>query len=124
LGANSQFQQRRIASLREQLQVPDDTEWSVIEALIQKVMAAQRVVQADQNGSQQFGAAFANTTPEADAVGKAVLNNASNTEILTALTKLVAVRKTHLADLEKAQADLRAVLTLKQEAVATVNGLL
>ena len=41
-----------------------------------------------------------------------------------ALEKYVAWRKAKLAALEQAQADLRKVLTTRQEAIATLNGLL
>jgi hypothetical protein len=127
-------QPRPTANLRVQLQVTDDLEWSVIETLIQKVLDAQQVIQADHIGSvrgqvnqiagQMFGAGLARTNPEVQTVGNAVQNEASNKEIQAALTNLKEARKAHLAALEKAQDDLRKVLTLKQEAVATINGLL
>jgi hypothetical protein len=130
----TQLQQQRTADLREQFQITDDVDWSVIEALIQKVVDAQRVVQGDalggmmglgnQNGGLQLRAGLARQSPEADAVRKAVQDTAPNEEIQAALTKLQEARKAHLAALEKAQADLRKVLTLRQEAIATVNGLL
>ncbi len=41
-----------------------------------------------------------------------------------ALERYQAARKVKLADLEKAQDDLRKVLTARQEAIATLNGLL
>jgi len=41
-----------------------------------------------------------------------------------ALEKYQASRKTSQAALEQAQADLRKVLTTRQEAIATLNGLL
>jgi hypothetical protein len=150
----TQLPPRQAADLREQLQVTDDTEWSVIQALIQKVMEAKRVVQADQmdsllgqasrnaglmaqgnrngglmaqanrNPGQQIPTGFAMTSPEADAVRTAIQNEASNQEIQAALTKLADARKAHLTALQKAQEDLRKVLTVRQEAVATVGGLL
>jgi hypothetical protein len=131
----AQIQPQRTVDLRELLQVTDDAEWSVVEALIQKVTAAQRVIQGDhvsgvmgqgsQIGRLQFGAAFATkTSPETDAVGKAIQSNASKQEIQAALTQLVEARKAHVAALEKAQAELRKVLTLRQEAIATLYDLL
>jgi hypothetical protein len=149
--AAQQFQQRRTASLREQLGITDDVEWSAVDALIQKVIAAQQVVQSEQpattaafnvrNGSaaallNQFQGMRANqngrqpqagvtrTSPETEAVNAAIANRASDADMTTALAKLVESHKAHKAALEKAQADLRSVLTVKQEAVATVNGLL
>jgi len=40
------------------------------------------------------------------------------------LDKYVASRKAKQAQLEKAQEDLRKILTSRQEAIATLNGLL
>jgi hypothetical protein len=40
------------------------------------------------------------------------------------LAKLAEARKTHQAALQKAQDDLRKVVTVRQEAVLTVNGYL
>jgi hypothetical protein len=41
-----------------------------------------------------------------------------------AIAKFQAARKAKMADLEKAQAELRGVLTVRQEAIATSDGLL
>jgi hypothetical protein len=149
----SQFQPRRTADLREQMGITDDNEWTAVQALIQKVTDAQRVIQGDQtgammafnrgansvadligraiqrsqggqNGGQQSMSSLTTTSPEAEALRKAVENNAPGEETTNAVVKLRELRKAHQAALEKAQADLRKVLTLKQEAVATVNGLL
>ena len=62
--------------------------------------------------------------PEADALQKAIDSKASKAELKAALEKYVASRKAKQAELEKAQADLRKVLTPRQEAIATLNGLL
>jgi hypothetical protein len=127
-------QPRPSVNLRVQLQVTDDDEWSVIEPLIQKVLDAQQAIQADHMGGatgqvnqiagQLFGAGLVRTNPEVQAVGNAVQSDAPSQEIKAALANLMEARKAHLAALEKAQDDLRKVLTLRQEAVATVNGLL
>jgi len=55
---------------------------------------------------------------------RAIEGKASNAELKAALAKFVEARKTKQAELEKAQAELRKVLSLRQEAVATQNGLL
>jgi hypothetical protein len=149
--AAQQLQQRRTASLREQLGITDDVEWSAVDALIQKVIAAQQVVQSEEpagttafnvgNGSvaalvnrvqgmqanqngRQPRAGVTRTSPETEAVNTAIASRVSDQDMTAALAKLVESHKAHKAALEKAQADLRSVLTVKQEAVATVNGLL
>ena len=63
-------------------------------------------------------------SPEADALQKAIDSKASKAEMKAALDKYVASRKAKQAALEQAQADLRKVLTSRQEAIATLNGLL
>jgi hypothetical protein len=63
-------------------------------------------------------------SPEADALQKAIDAKAPKAEIKAAIEKYVASRKAKQAELEKAQDDLRKVLTTRQEAIATLNGLL
>ena len=62
--------------------------------------------------------------PEAEALQKAIDAKAPKAEIKAALDRYVASRKAKQADLEKAQDELRKVLTARQEAIATLNGLL
>jgi hypothetical protein len=144
-----QFFQNRI---KERLEITDDTEWKAIQPLVQKVMDARRAVPSgmgmggffgggggrrnggDQGGGDQagggggrrrggmggmFGAA---PSPEAEALQKAIDAKASKSELKAALAKFQEAKKAKQADLEKAQEDLRKVLTARQEAIATVNG--
>jgi len=62
--------------------------------------------------------------PEAEALQKAIESQASNDEIKAKLAKLREARKEKEAKLEKAQEDLRKVLSLRQEAAAVLAGLL
>ena len=78
---------------------------------------------ADQ-GQQRRGGMFGTPSPEADALQKAIDSKASKAEMKAALEKYQASRKANQAALEQAQADLRKVLTTRQEAIATLNGLL
>ena len=55
---------------------------------------------------------------------KAVNAKASNAEVKAALAKFLQARKVKQANLEKAQADLRQVLSVRQEAIASLTGLL
>jgi hypothetical protein len=55
---------------------------------------------------------------------KAIDAKAPKAEVKAALEKYVAARKAKQAELEKAQEELRKVLTSRQEAIATLNGLL
>ena len=135
----AQFRERMMQNLREQLEVTDDSEWKAMEPIVQKVMDA-RMASAGGMGRGMFGrrrggdnnggdqpqrrGPFGQPMPEADALQKAIDAKASKAEIKAALDKYVAARKAKQAELEKAQDDLRKVLTSRQEAIATLNGLL
>ncbi len=62
--------------------------------------------------------------PELEALRKAIEDKASTSEIKTKLAALRAARQKKEAELEKAQEELRAVLSARQEAVAVTLGLL
>lgn len=134
----AQFQQRMMERTKEQLEITDDTEWKALEPLVQKVMDARRETLAGlgrgfgrggrggggDNGGGNRGGAFGTPSPEAEALQKAIDGKAPNAEIKAALAKFEQSRKAKLAALEKAQAELRKVLTPRQEAIAAMNGLL
>jgi hypothetical protein len=61
---------------------------------------------------------------ELQAVQRAVDGNASKEDTKAVLEKLAQVRREHRAGLEKAQDDLRKVVTVRQEAILTVAGYL
>jgi len=140
----AQFQQQRMDRLKEELDIKDD-EWTALQPLVQKVMDAQRAVFADRmrgfmrggrpggdtagggdNGGRRRGGGFGGgePSPEADALQKAIESKASNSEMKAALAKFVEARKAKQADLETAQANLKKVLTVRQEAVLTAAGYL
>ncbi len=62
--------------------------------------------------------------PEVEALQKAIEAKADPEEIKAKLANLRSARKEKQAKLEKAQEDLRGVLTARQEAIAVVMGLL
>lgn len=146
----AQFQQRMLDGYRDRLEIKDDAEWKAIEPLIQKVMDARRESMSGMargmfgggrnrggnggggndggnnggNNGGRGGGMFGTPSPEAEALQKAIDNKAPNAEIKAALAKYVESKKAKQADLEKAQAELRKVLTVRQEAIASLNGLL
>jgi len=141
----AQFQQRMMEGLKDRLEVKDDAEWKALEPLIQKVMDARRDSMSgmgrgmfgarggrggNDNGNNnndrgsRGGGFFGTPSPEAEALQKAIDNKAPNSEIKAALAKYIESRKAKQADLEKAQAELRKVLTTRQEAIASLSGLL
>jgi hypothetical protein len=78
-------------------------------------------VQGRPPGAGGFGR---ETSPELDALRKALDNKASAAEIKAKLADLRAARKKKEAELEKAQDNLREILSARQEAVAVTLGLL
>src|SRR5260221_6595432 len=131
--------------MKEQLEVSDDAEWKALEPLVQNVMEARRGTMSGMGrgmfggGPRRGGANTAGgggdqqqqrrgpmgqSSPEADALQKAIDAKAPKAEVKAALEKFIASRKAKQAELEKAQDELRKVLTSRQEAIATLNGLL
>ncbi len=135
-----QFMQRRLERIHEQMGITNDTEWNVIEGRAQKVFEAQAALfgfRGRGGGGRQNGGGGDNAggggrrggfggppSPELESLQNAVQNNAPTEQIKAAMEKLRAARKAKEAALEKAQEDLKGVLTVKQEAVAVANGLI
>ena len=141
----AQFQQRMMDGIRDQLGFTNDTDWSAVQPLIQKVMDARRDVGAgggmgrmfrnrggnggnanNANGGNRRGGGFfgGQPSPEAEALQKAIDDNAPAAQIQSALARYEASQKAKQDKLLQAQQELRGVLTVKQEAQATLLGLL
>jgi len=128
----AQMQQRMLERIQEQLGFTNDTEWDAVKPLVLKVMDARRDVGfggmgrmfggrnrgGDQGGGNRGGGIFGQTSPEQEALQKAIDDNAPAAQIKDLLAKYKATQKTKQAKLEAAQADLKAVLSTKQEAQA------
>ena len=144
---SAEFRQRMMDRYKERLEITDDGEWKAIQPLIQKVMDARMASfsgmggrgffggrdggRGDDNGNREGGdrdrgrgGAFGQPNPDAEALQRAIDAKASNSEMKAALAKLQESRKAKQAEVEKAQADLRKVLSVRQEAIATMSGLL
>ncbi len=127
----AQFQQRMMERYKEQLEIKDDAEWKAIQPLVQKVMDARMATmrgffgrRGGPGGGPPSDQGDRPSNTEGDALQKAVDSKASNAELKAALAKYADARKAKQADLEKAQGELRAVLSVRQEALATLAGLL
>jgi Spy/CpxP family protein refolding chaperone len=128
----AEFQKRMLERTKETLEITDDTEWKALEPLITKVGEARMAVGFGGRGGRggrggpggQGGGFGGQPNPAAESLQKVIDAKASNAETKAALDKFVADRKAKQAELEKAQAALRKVLTPRQEAIATLNGLL
>lgn len=135
----AQFQQRMMDRYRERLEITDDAEWNAVQPLIQNVMDARGAAGAGARGATGRGSrrgGQGNQTaptqgpsptrenPAAEALQKAIDAKAPAPEMKAALTKYLDYRKAKQAELDKARDALRAVLTSRQEAIATLSGLL
>jgi hypothetical protein len=136
----AQMQQRMMDRYKEQLEVTDDGEWKALQPLVQKVMEARmasfsgrggmfggrggRPGGDNNQGDSQRRGGFGQPSPEAEALQKAIDSKASSAELKAAMAKFVDSRKAKQAELEAAQAALRKVLTVRQEAIATASGIL
>lgn len=129
----AEMQKRMAERMKEQLEIADDKEWQAIEPLVTKVTEARFATMAGRGfggrggrgGPGGGGGGFGGQpNPAVEGLQKAIDAKASNAETKAALDKFVADRKAKQAELEKAQASLRKVLTPRQEAIATLNGLL
>jgi hypothetical protein len=141
-----QARQRMMERYRERLEVKSDDEWKLIQGRIEKVMEARREVgfggggfgfgrgggrpggdNAQRGGDDQGGRrGFRGGEPSAEVqeLQKAIEANASADEVKAKLAKVREARKQKEAALEKTQEDLRKVLSVRQEAVAVLEGLL
>ncbi len=133
-----QMQDQMLASYRETLEVGNDDDWNVIQDRIKKVLAAQQDTGfggvggmvgmfTRGRGGRTGGAAaglLGGNSQEQNLLQDAVDTQAPKERLKSALDQFIKARKAKQAKLEKAQEDLRSVLTLRQEAIATLNGLL
>lgn len=127
----AQFQQRRLDNAKTDLGFTNDTEWSAVEPLVQKVLDAQREAfrgmfrrNRGGQGGDNGGAPASTGNTERDALQQAVDQNAPSAQIKAALDKYRTSQKTKQANLEQAENNLRQVLSQKQEAEAVLTGLL
>ncbi len=131
----AQRQQRMMDNVREQLAFTNDTEWAAVEPLVQKVVEARRDVGFPGMGMMRRGGGggdnaqggrrgFFAPSPEAEALQKAIDENAPTAQVKALLEKYRAAHKDKEARLAQAQEDLRKVLTSRQEAQAALMGLL
>lgn len=141
-GGNSDpAQQRFMGRVHDGLGFTNETDWNVVQPLVQKVFDAQRdvmrsgsmsrVVSGNRGGNGTNANVkgvrsvfFGQPRPEAQALQKAIDDNAPDSQIDAALTKYKASQKAKQANLVQAQENLRKSLNKKQEAQATLLKLL
>jgi hypothetical protein len=143
--------QRQADTMRIALAVTNDDEWAVISPRLVKVIQLQEQVRVaamasmlngmigsrgggapaggaatgGAGGSVQRGLAAlgVQADPNADALTKAIADEAPIAEVKTAMARVRAARKAKQAEMERAQADLLAVVSVRQEAILLSDGL-
>jgi len=127
-GRAAEMEAKSLAKLRERLEVTDDAEWAIIVERIKKVEEMRRLVSTGASGGRG-GPVVAEkskrtSAPEQNALRSAVTDKLPDAEIRLRLARAHEVHQHNEAKLFQAQADLRAILTVRQEAVAVMVGLL
>ena len=150
----AEFQKRMMDGIKDRLGFKDDAEWTAVQPLVQKVTDLRRETmtsgmgsmfrfsrrsttggattggttnapQGGDRGSDRRPSSFFGTpSPEAEALQKTIDDTAPAAQVKDALEKYRASKKDKEAKLVAAQDDLRKVLTVRQEALATLMGLL
>jgi hypothetical protein len=130
-------QERMMTMLKEQFAVTDDAEWALIAERIAKLSEIRRSAGGGRGGfaggapgggapGGGGGNRPTRTTgnPEVESLRAAITDKLPDAEIKSRLARVREVRKDNEIKLTKAQEDLRAVLSVRQEAVAVMFGLL
>lgn len=119
---------RALDRLREHLEIPDEAEWAVIAGRVQEVVAARAAlglpVPNFRAGPPPGDKGKKGGRAEQDALRTAVRDKLPDAEIKARLARAHEVFERNQARVNQAHANLRAVLTVRQEAVAVVAGLL
>lgn len=145
-GSPEDMQARMLNGLRERFEVTDDEEWKLISERLSKVMELRRSAASSalgafaggrggppggggtsggDRGNRTAGSTRGGSSnPEVAALTAALRDKLPDAEIKSRLERVREVRKNNEAKLTKAQEDLRAVLSVRQEATAVMFGLL
>ncbi len=121
----AQFEQRMQARIRQSLNVTNDDEWAAIQPLVQKVLDTRRAIGFGGGmGPGGRGRHGALVSSEQEILQKALDAGAPAQQVKDALAKCRSARADKEAELAAAQASLKSVLSVKQEAQAFLLGLL
>lgn len=130
-----QVQQRFLTSLRDQMEVTNDTEWNAMEPLLNKVVQAETESMISGMGGMGMIRMFmgnrggnipslGQSDPEGDALQKLLDDGAPTRQIRDALARYNDARKRKADELTRNREQLRKILTPRQEAILVLSGLL
>ncbi|MEY4814834.1 MAG: hypothetical protein RLZZ162_1907 [Verrucomicrobiota bacterium] len=125
-------QARVLDRLREKLDVTDDTEWALIVERMTTIDEIRRTLWTSSSSSRgplpgtekNKRKSGSSGNPERDALRSAVSDNLPDAEIKSRLARAHEIHRRNEARLAQAQANLRAVLSIRQEAVVVMAGIL
>lgn len=141
----AEMQARMLTALRERFEVTDDEEWKVISDRISKLNEIRRSAAGGAFGgfggrgpgggppggggdtggrASRVGRGGGSSNPEVAALTAAIQEKLPDAEIKSRLDRVREQRKENESKLTKAQENLRALLSVRQEAVAVLAGLL
>jgi hypothetical protein len=128
----SEVENRSLDKLREYLEVTDDAEWELIAARVIKVGELRNTLWTGSSalrgnpsaGDKRTTRPGVSAHPEQDAIRSALKDKLPDAEIKMRLARARETYQQNQARLTQAQEELRAVLTVRQEAVAVMAGLL
>ena len=124
---------RSLEKLREHLEVTDDAEWEIIAARIitvgelrKSLWTGSPALRGPSPGEKDKRSTRPGTSTqsEQDLIRSALRDKLPDAEIKARLARAHETYQQNQAKLARAQAELRAVLTVRQEAVAVMAGLL
>ncbi len=136
---------RMLERYREKLDVKNDTEWEIIRARIENIYMAERNLRLalsasthkisspkDKSGKTTRSSSSESNTGRADpgadsdvvALKQMVEGNAPAKDMKPRLDRVRQMLRQKREALESAQEELRSVLSVRQEAIAVLNGLL
>lgn len=134
------MQARMMTAMRERFGITNDEEWALISQRITKVMELRRTAGGGGGpGGLSFrggpggpggdtqgrgGRMGRGGSPETEALQQAITDKLPDAEIKARMDRLRDIRKASEAKLREAQEELRAVLTVPQEAAAVLFGFL
>jgi hypothetical protein len=131
----AQFKQMMMDRFREQLEITNDDEWKIVQERLEKVTDARMAIGGftvrgmgrpggGPGGPGGFRGMGGEPRSEATAVQEALDRKLSADDLKTRLAALRDARKAAESKLEAAQESLKQVLSVRQEAIAVLNGLL
>jgi hypothetical protein len=119
---------RTMTKLRERMEIKDDAEWQVIYERIARVEEAKRGLSLNArptpNANAEKGRRGNAATAERDALREAISDKLPDAEVKSRLAQAHRIYLQREQAFTQAQADLRAVLSVQQEAVAVLFGIL